>query len=76
MASYSETRQGIGFPDWVIVRGSVHRLVGWFVGSSVGGCRFRASRRFRFGRVIVAGDRRGVLVGGRFRCGRPGDLRG
>ena len=31
MASYSETRQGIGFPDWVIVRGSA-RLFDWIYG--------------------------------------------
>lgn len=29
MAGYKETRQGIGFPDWVIVRGSA-RLFDWY----------------------------------------------
>ena len=34
MASYSETRQGIGFPDWEIVRGSA-RLFDWYSEDSV-----------------------------------------
>ena len=29
MGAVSETRQGIGFPDWVIVQGS-DRLFGWY----------------------------------------------
>lgn len=34
MAGYKETRQGIGFPDWVIVRGSA-RLFDWYSEDSV-----------------------------------------
>lgn len=70
MASYSETRQGIGFPDWEIVRGSA-RLFDWYSEDSVTELAFVDSQGIDV-RLAVSDRNRKVIRAGA--VGREGSV--
>ena len=68
MASYSETRQGIGFPDWEIVRGSA-RLFDWYPEDSVTELGFIDSDGLNVRLAVSDRDRKVIRAGAVGRAG-------